>query len=315
MRASIIIAAHNEGQRLWRTVRSCEETTGDLDCEVLIVDDASTDGSIEQACRRYPRVRLVSSSERRGASATKDLGARESRGEVLVFLDGHCKPEPESIARLISDIEDLGDQAIVTPQVPHLDCDRWTNSRLYVGFGGAMDLLEFGYRWIGWGEMRPRGPFYESPAFVGCCLAISRALYEELRGFDRNMLEWGVEDADLSLKAWLTGRAVLNDPRATIGHRFQGGFDNFSVADESVLVNQLRTARKNFTDDVWEDWLRRLRSRKPPELCDAAWDLFRNGEDSVETEREYLRSRRVRDEFWYAERFELEWPLRPGSEL
>jgi hypothetical protein len=44
MRASIIVAAHNEGDRLWRTVASCSETSAGLDCEIVIADDASWDG-------------------------------------------------------------------------------------------------------------------------------------------------------------------------------------------------------------------------------------------------------------------------------
>ena len=43
MRASIVIASFNEGDLLWKTVRSCVETVADLDCEIVVVDDASDD--------------------------------------------------------------------------------------------------------------------------------------------------------------------------------------------------------------------------------------------------------------------------------
>ena len=49
---------------------------------------------------------------------TKDLGARHARGDVLVFLDGHCKPESGAIERLVADVEQLAGQAIVIPSIP-----------------------------------------------------------------------------------------------------------------------------------------------------------------------------------------------------
>jgi glycosyltransferase involved in cell wall biosynthesis len=93
MRTSIIIAAHNEGEALWQTVRSCVETCAGLDYEIVIADDASTDDSVEEVRRRFPHLRVVRHDERRGAAPTKDLGAREARGDVLIFLDGHCNPD------------------------------------------------------------------------------------------------------------------------------------------------------------------------------------------------------------------------------
>ncbi len=53
MRASIIIAAHNEGDSLGKTVQSCLETSAGLDCEIIVADDASFDGSIDEVQRRF----------------------------------------------------------------------------------------------------------------------------------------------------------------------------------------------------------------------------------------------------------------------
>ena len=80
MRTSIVIAAHNEGQSLWKTVASVVESSVGLDYEIVVADDASDDGSVEEMLRRFPRVRVVRHPERRGASPTKDLGARGARG-------------------------------------------------------------------------------------------------------------------------------------------------------------------------------------------------------------------------------------------
>ena len=93
MRTSIAIAAHNEGDLLWKTVQSCLETTGSPDFEIVVVDDGSTDGSIEDLKRRFGDVQVFSFPERGRCRAAKHHSALMTRGDVLIFLDAHCKPE------------------------------------------------------------------------------------------------------------------------------------------------------------------------------------------------------------------------------
>jgi GT2 family glycosyltransferase len=237
---------------------------------------------------------------------------------VLVFLDGHCNPEPGALRRLVEDVEELAGQAIVTPRIPALSkC--WTNQPTQVGHGYRLGLETFDCGWLPLEGLRVRHhgqrKFYESPALIGCALAIARELYDELHGFDPHMFYWGVEDLDFGLRAWLLGHPILHDPEAAVGHRFRQSFDNYSVPFDHLVVNQLRMARKNFTQSVWSEWLERCRQRSPQMLQDHpegfwahAWELFQEHRDSVESERAYIHSRRERDEFWYAERFGLSWP-------
>lgn len=319
MRASIIIASHNEGAALGKTIESCIETCVDLDYELVVADDASTDGSAEDVSRRFSQVRLYRHGQRQGASPTKALGVRNARGNVLVFLDGHTKPEYGAVARLVQDVEALAGTAVITPTIVALDVQRWKTDVTQAGHGYSLDLQTFDPRWQALDEMQSAGEgrtrFYVSPALIGCGFAVGRELYDKLWGFDVQMHYWGVEDLDFGLKCWLMGHRILHDPQAVIGHHFRATFDNYSVPVEHLLVNQLRMARKNFTHAVWADWLERCRQRHlgplaehPEGLWAHVWQLFESERASAEQERSYLHARRVRDEFWYAERFGLAWP-------
>ena len=311
MRSSIVIASHNEGEKLRKTVASCLETAGGLDCEVVVADDASDDGSVEDLRGRFPGVRVVAHGARRGVSPTKDLAARSSGGDVLVFLDGHCKPEPGALARLVADVEATDGRAVVTPAVPVLDVDRWESRPDQVGHGYRIDLERFDHGWIGLDQLNssPETPWLlEQPGLIGCCLAVARPTYERLGGFDPGMRMWGVEDLDFGLKAWLMGHPLLHDPAARIGHRFQAAFEGYSAPAEHIVANRLRMARKNLGDDSWEEWVGRARAREPRGTWDPAWAIFEEGRASVERERAYLMAHRVRDEHWYAGHFGLEWP-------
>src|SRR5271170_6231962 len=74
-------------------------------------------------------------------------------------------------------------------------------------------------------------------------------------------------------------------------------------------------ARKHLCPTAWADWLDRCRQRHtgrlpghPEGLWARAWQVFEADRSSVEQERAVLHARRVRDEFWFAERFGLDWP-------
>jgi GT2 family glycosyltransferase len=301
MRASIIIASHNEGELLANTIESCIETTSGLDYEIIVADDASTDGSAESVAKRFPMVRLHRHGKRQGASPTKHLGSRQARGEVLLFLDGHSKPEYGSLPRLVRGVEETEGQAIITPRIL------------------ALDLRTVQSRWVPLHELKKsslgRGQLFESPALIGCAIAVSRQVYDKVWGFDQKMKFWGVEDLDFSLKCWLMGHPILHDPETAVGHRFQESFDRYTVPMEHIVANELRLAYKNFTQAVWGAWLADGRVRhsgtlpeNPEGLWARAWELFKSEQDSARQERSYLHARRQRDEFWYAERFGLSWP-------
>lgn len=148
MRASIIIASHNEGDLLANTIESCIETTAGMDYEIIVADDASTDGSAEAAARRFPMVRLHRNSKRQGASPTKHLGSRQARGEVFLFLDGHSKPEQGSLLQLAQGVEETEGQAVITPRILALDPARWKNVATQTGHGYAFDLRTVASHWV-----------------------------------------------------------------------------------------------------------------------------------------------------------------------
>lgn len=259
MRTSLVIAAHNEGTLLLRTLESCFQTIGNLDAEVIVADDASTDGSIEEVRHLFPETVITRHEKRLGASPTKALGANAATGDVLIFLDAHTKPEFSSLARLAQTVAETSGSAIVTPKILSLETKGWHNDDAASGHGYKLDLRTFDCEWLGLDQLSRTVTdgriLYESPSMIGCAFAISRKLYLELRGFDRYMHSWGLEDLDLGLKCWLAGYRILHDPSAVIGHRFRSSFDNYHVPPEHIIANQLRMARKNFTESTWNVWV------------------------------------------------------------
>jgi glycosyltransferase involved in cell wall biosynthesis len=321
MQVSLVIAACNEGEALSKTLASCIETTSGLEgeYEIVLVDDASDDGSVDAVAQRFPQVKIYRHDVRQGASPARAAGASHANGDVLVFLDGHTRPDVGAIERLVADVRQLKVPAIVTPAVPALDVSSWTTDTAQVGNGYGLDLETFDCGWLPLNELTSivelGSQFFESPALIGCAFAVSRDLYEKLQGFDSGMKSWGMEDLDFGIRCWLMGSRILHDPKASIGHRFRTHFESYPVPVEHLLVNQLRVARKIFSPSVWSDWVERCRKRVSDGFPDCherfwahVWHLFTEDLAAVEQQRSYLQGRLEYDAFWFASKFGLSWP-------
>lgn len=309
---SLLFAAHNEGDLLVRTIASTYDAHPGLPLEVVVTDDNSTDESHNLVRQKFPKVAILRNQSRLGPSPSKDLAARSSQGEVLIFMDAHCKPQAKAFHQLLQAIDETAGEAIITPRIAALDVKTWRNKHHKIAHGSNIDLTRLRTSWLTTSEMRPQGRFFESPTLVGSCFAITRRLYERLGGFDTDMRLWGHEDLDLALKAWTMGHAVLHDVGPVVGHRFQEHF-SYPVPAWAPLMNQMRIALKHYSPPVWHEWRRQAREREPAEVWEDAWNAFVRLRGSAETQRVDLLQARKYDEFWFAERFGLPWPIRQGE--
>ena len=110
-KASVVIVFHNEGRSvLLRTVHSViNRTPGQFLEEVLLVDDFSDKNDLGSSLESYIKifrgqVRLVRNKERQGLIRSRNRGAEEARGVVVVFLDAHCEVNKNWLPPLLAPI-------------------------------------------------------------------------------------------------------------------------------------------------------------------------------------------------------------------
>src|SRR5512134_1804075 len=84
--ASLIVVAYNSANLLPACLQALAETK-DVSYEVIVVDNASRDGTPDLIAERYPDVRLLTSRENLGFGRACNQGARMARGDLLVFLN------------------------------------------------------------------------------------------------------------------------------------------------------------------------------------------------------------------------------------
>jgi GT2 family glycosyltransferase len=84
---SIVIVNWNTREFLFRCLRSVYDTTLDLDFEVIVVDNGSTDGSQDMVRRKFPAVSLIVNTENKGFAKANNQAIRRSRGRYVLLLN------------------------------------------------------------------------------------------------------------------------------------------------------------------------------------------------------------------------------------
>ncbi len=213
MRASIIIVSYQSAADLPACLDALRQTLGPED-EVIVVDNASTDGSADIAAAAG--VTLARRDVNDGYGAGCNSGASLARGEVLVFLNPDTLVEAGWLEPLIAPVRAAG--GLATPCVLLMDRP------------GFVDTIGNDVHVSGITVCRGYGrPHRDAPigatilAVSGACFAIDRASFQDLGGFDGDY-EMYLEDTDLSLRAALRGLPCTAVLASRVRHRHVARF-------------------------------------------------------------------------------------------
>jgi GT2 family glycosyltransferase len=182
--------------------------------ELVIVDNASTDGTVDAVAQVAPAAILVRNDTNEGFASACNAGAEVATGELLVFLNPDAVPEPgfcNAIRRPMLDEDWAAWMGLVTT-----DGGRAINTS-----GGVVHFT--GIAWAG----DAGRPLAEAPAsakevpFVsGACLAIPRHTWRRHGGFPSEFFMY-CEDVDLSLRLRLAGGRLGVEPTARVDHDYE----------------------------------------------------------------------------------------------
>jgi GT2 family glycosyltransferase len=171
----------------------------DVDAEIIVVDNGSTDGTADLVRTRFPQVRLVALVENRGFAGGSNAGAREARGRFVAFLNNDTVAEPRWLRALRDGIDPAARFLLTTSRIVYLHDAAIVDS--------AGDGL---FRWGGAFKRHHGEPAHLAAVSRevfgvcgGACL-IAREVFDELGGFDEDFF-FSHEDVDLSYRARLRG--------------------------------------------------------------------------------------------------------------
>lgn len=123
MNVSIIIPALNASRTLPSCLQACQAQIlpAGVQLEIIVIDDGSTDGTPEIA--KDANVQLIQHQTRRGAAAARNNGLAAAQGEIILFTDADCTPQPDWLMEMIRPFQDTavhGCKGIYATQQPEL---------------------------------------------------------------------------------------------------------------------------------------------------------------------------------------------------
>lgn len=235
MKVSVIIVNFNGKNYLTDCLDSVLKSDF-KDFEVIVVDNASIDGSARDLDKR---VRLIKSKTNLFFTGGCNLGARKAKGEWLVFLNPDTVVEPDWLGELVKKAKEK--KLTLQPKIRIYGTDK-------------IDCVIGKYFWPGFGVAVGRGKPDNYQGIIkgdyanGTCLMINRNWFFELGGFDENF-KFFYEDVDLQLRAKKRGGRAIGVMSAVIWHKGSLSFKQ-NVAADTVRYyyrrNRIITAIKNF---------------------------------------------------------------------
>jgi N-acetylglucosaminyl-diphospho-decaprenol L-rhamnosyltransferase len=209
---SIVIVSFNARADLMACLLSLKKNPPAMDHEIIVADNASTDGSVE-AAQRVPGVRLVRLARNVGFAAANNAAIRESRGDLLLLLNSDTLVPPGALNRLVARLRATPTAAIAGPRL--VDGD----GQPELSFGRMISPLQElrqkrrSPEWIR--EAASREHFVDWVS--GACLLVYRAEAEAVGLLDERFFLY-TEDVDFCHAVRRLGRQVLFTPDAEITH-------------------------------------------------------------------------------------------------
>jgi N-acetylglucosaminyl-diphospho-decaprenol L-rhamnosyltransferase len=255
MRCSAIIVTYNSGA----TIRACLEALAEEQCEIIVVDNASSDDTVQRVEEfvAWSPVRLVANEENRGFAAAVNQGAREAEGDVLLILNPDAIAEPGALSALLRCVAETGAAAAGGALV-----DEQGQPARGFSFRRVATLRPLVYEGLLVNQLWPSNAVnrqyrcldadysqqqeVEQPA--GACLAVTRTMWDKLGGFDEQFFPVWFEDVDFCKRLRDQGGKIVYCPEARFRHSGAHSVGQLSFRARQIFWygNMLLYAKKHF---------------------------------------------------------------------
>lgn len=208
--------------------------------EVIMIDNGSSDGSVEYVRKKYPRVKIITLNKNCGFTGGNNLGVRLAKGDYVVFLNNDVVVDENWLVKLVMMAISYAD-AIVTSKALFLDKPDIINHD-----GSKATLIGRGFC-VNFGR-KDRNSGDISAKFVvqpyGASMLVKKDIFEEIGAFDEDYFT-SLEDLDLGLRAWLFGHQVIYVPTSIFHHVGSGTGGWGSRLSDTILYHSTKNSYMN----------------------------------------------------------------------
>jgi len=245
-RVSVVVVNYRGAQDTIRCLQGFDAVDWPAESlELVVVDNASGDDSVELIRQAVPRAKVVASETNTGFAGGCNRGVAEATGEVIAFLNSDARPDEGFLREAVAVLEHDSTVGCVASKV--LDWE-----------GKTVDFVDAAMSWYGQAYKvhvgQPDQPAFDVARDVlfasGAAMVLRRDLFEAVGGFDERYFMF-FEDVDLGWRLWLLGYRVRYVPASKAFHRHHASMSGIGAWREQFLLerNALMTLYKNYDDD------------------------------------------------------------------
>ncbi len=242
MDLSIIIVNYNVKEFLQNLLHSLAKATTGIKSEIIIVDNASDDGSVEMLREKFPGITLIANNDNKGFSKANNQGLVIAKGKYLLLLNPDTIVQEDTFHTLIKFFEETPDAGMVGCKILNPDgtlqlaCRRsfpgpWTSFCKVTGlstlFPNSKIFARYNLTYL------DENQTYEVDAISGSFMMLKRECYEKIGGLDEQFFMYG-EDLDLCYRTQKGGYKVYYVHLTQIIH-YKGESTRRSSLDETKI--------------------------------------------------------------------------------
>lgn len=238
-RVSVLIVTFNSEQHIVDCLRSVRQSTISI-FEILLIDNGSSDSTIEKVRKTAPEVKIFLMDENLGYSGGHAFGVKHATGDFLFFLNPDTTVQPDFLSSILECLKD-NRVAAVQPLVllPQGKMINLTGKQThYLGLDWIKDYKR---------TIIPKEQ--EIYSLSGCACCIRRSVFLDAGGFDTEYFMY-YEDTDLSWKILLLGKKIVFCPESIVRHEYAFIPEDRGISMERKLFfnerNRLATVLKNY---------------------------------------------------------------------
>jgi N-acetylglucosaminyl-diphospho-decaprenol L-rhamnosyltransferase len=220
--------------------------------EVIVVDNASADGSRAMLAQDFPWVKMIANRENLGFTRANNQGLAASRGRYLLFLNPDTELTPAALDLLLDYAEAHPQVGVIGPQLRYGDGSLQSSRRRFPTLSTFFLESTVVQRWWPRNRVlaryymleRPDGATSQVDWVVGACMLVRRAVLEQIGGFDEGFFMYS-EELDLCHRAVDAGWQVVYMPNAVVIH-YEGKSSEQVVAARHIRFygSRVRYVRK-----------------------------------------------------------------------